>query len=149
MSKVIDRANRILEAALNDAKSAAKNSDDWKVRNAIESIQLHYNGYAEPGYSDPASGLIAIGDWNDLTDWHDGQRWSVSNVPSRIAKLFEKLGIELEWCDEWVECSHCGKLVRCEPDEYYWKPFYTVGDGELWCHECEPEETNEEPDEES
>lgn len=29
------------------------------------------------------------------------------------------------------------KLVRSQPDSMTWKPSYTMGDGELWCHECD------------
>ena len=141
LDKVLSRANRILAAAQKDAANKAKNSNDWRIRSHLEEIQLHYNGYAEPGYTDPESGLIATGNWNDITSWHDGQRSTISDVPSRIAKLFEKLGIPTEWSDEWVECSQCGKLVRSQPDSMSWEPSYTMVDGELWCHECNSEHT--------
>lgn len=121
----------------------------WQVRSMLQDIQLHYNGYAEPGYSDPECGIVATGDWNDITNYVNNVHFTISDIPSRIAKLFEKLGIPIEWSDEWVECSQCGKIVRTEPDSYSWKPAYTLGEGELWCHECEPEETDGEPDEES
>ena len=146
--KVYSRAIRILEAAKNDAQSRAKNSTDRQVRNVLEDIQLH-NGYAEPGYSDPECGIVATGNWNEITKWVNNERHVISDVPARIGRLFEKLGIEIEWSDEWANCTNCGKVVRTEPDSYSWKPAYTLGEGELWCHECEPEETNEEPDEES
>ena len=143
-------AERIIKAARNDAQNKAKNSNDWRIRNILEDIQLHYNGYAEPGYTDPECSIIATGNWNKITSWKNEQTSTISNVPCRIAKLFEKLGIPTEWSDEWVECSHCGKLVRTEPDSMSWKPSYTMGDGELWCHECnEPVEESDEPAEES
>jgi len=160
-SKVYARANRILEAARNDANSKAKNSNDWQIRNKLEEIQLH-NGYAEPGYSDPECGLVATGNWNEITKWvpietvdpvtgittRTGERQVISDVPARIGRLFEKLGIPTEWLDEWCECSHCGKIIRTEPDSYSRTPSYTIGEGELWCKECEPdEESNEETDE--
>jgi hypothetical protein len=129
-------AIRILEAAKNDSSNTAKNSTDWQVRSALEDIQLHV-GYAEPGYSDPECGIVATGNWNEITKWDGNERHIISDVPARIARLFEKLGIETEWSDEWCSCSHCDKIVRTEPDSYSWKPSYTVGDGELWCHECE------------
>jgi len=143
-------AERIIKAARNDAQNKAKNSNDWRIRNILEDIQLHYNGYAEPGCTDPECAIIATGNWNKITSWWNEPTSTISNVPCRIAKLFEKLGIPTEWSDEWVECSHCGKLVRTEPDSMSWKPSYTMGDGELWCHECdEPVEESDEPAEES
>ena len=145
--KTIDRANRILAAAQHDADNKAKNSSDWRIRNSLEDIQLHYNGYAEPGYADPECGLIATGNWNEITEWRDGERKVISDVPARIARLFEKLGIEIEWSDEWATCENCGKLVRTEPDGYSWKPSYTLGEGELLCHECTEDETDDTEDE--
>ena len=148
--KVAGWANRILEAARQDASNTAKNSSDWRIRNHLEEIQLHYNGYAEPGYTDPDCGIVATGNWNDITDWRDGERLTISNVPSRIAKLFERLGIETEWSDEWTDCSHCGKVVRTQPDSMSWHPSYTMGEGEIWCHECDDtDDESDESDEES
>lgn len=143
LKKVGGWAERILTAARHDAESTAKNSSDWMVRNHLEEIQLHYNGYAEPGYTDPDCGIIATGNWNNITNWRDGQLWTVSNVPGRILKLFEKLGIECEWSDEWCYCTNCEKLVRTEPDSYSWKPSYTMGEGELWCKECDDTEDSD------
>jgi hypothetical protein len=145
-SRTFDRANHILAAAQHDASNKAKNSNDWQIRNALEDIHLHCNGYAEPGYTEPDCGIVATGNWNKITTWRNEQTFTISDVPSRIAKLFEKLGIPTEWSDEWVECSHCGKLVRSQPDSMSWKPSYTMGDGELWCHECDD---TEESDDES
>jgi len=149
-SRTFNRANRILAAAQYDASNKAKNSNDWRIRNVLEDIQLHYNGYAEPGCTDPECAIVATGNWNKITSWQNEQISTISDIACRIAKLFEKLGIPTEWSDEWVECSHCGKLVRTEPDSMPWKPSYTMGDGELWCHECdEPAEESNEPAEES
>ncbi len=142
-AKVRGWANRILEAARHDAQNTAKNSTDWRIRNALETIELHYQGYAEPGYTDPECGVVATGNWNDLIDWSNNQRSTISNVPSRIAKLFEKLGIPTEWSDEWCECTHCGKIVRTQPDSMSWTPSYKVGEGELWCHECDDTDDSE------
>lgn len=143
-SRTYNRATHILAAAQHDATNKAKNSNDWRIRNVLEDIHLHCNGYAEPGYTDPDCSVIATGNWNKVTTWQNEQIFTVSNVACRIAKLFEKLGIPTEWSDEWLECSHCGKLVRSEPDSMAWKPSYTLGDGELWCHECdEPAEESD------
>lgn len=133
--RTLDRANRILVAAMNEAEK----SGNWKIKASIEGIQLHYNGYAEPGYTDPEHGLVATGNWNKITHWVNTSVFTINDLANRVGNLFEKLGIPCEWEDEWVECSHCGKIVRSQPDSMSWKPSYILGDGELWCVECDPE----------
>lgn len=123
MSKTADRAIRILDIA----KDMAEKLSGHGVRHHLEEIQLHMEGYSEPGYSDPECGVIATGNWND---------YKGSDLCSRISNLFEKMGIELEWNDEWFSCNYCGKLVRNAPDSHWWKPSYVMGDGEIECHEC-------------
>jgi hypothetical protein len=93
---VCKRANRILDIAKRMAGDLG-----CQVQNRIEEIQL-YHGYSEPGYS---SDLVAIGNWNNI-DNYDSQtrtRKLVSDLPCRISRMFEKMGIECEWNDEWVD----------------------------------------------
>lgn len=129
---IVKRANRILEIAQRMAEKQG-----WQVRNHIEEITLHYNGYAESGYTDPECGLIATGNWNDVTSYKDGKHEIVSNLPSRVGDLFEKMGLECEWSDEWSTCHECGKLVRTQPDSYSWKQsfHYVEAEGCL-CVDC-------------
>jgi len=146
-TKVQTRANAILTAVQENADRVAKQTKNYSISNYLQGIELHYNGYAEPGYTDPECGLIATGNWNEITEYKDGQRSVISDLPARLGRLFEKMGIETEWSDEWASCSDCGKLVRTEPDSYSWKPSYTLGEGELLCHECKTEEPDDESDE--
>jgi hypothetical protein len=147
-TKVRERAQAILTAVQEKADREAKAGGNWTVASYLQGIELHYNGYAEPGYTDPECGLIATGNWNEVTSWFNGERTVVSNLPKRLGDLFERMGIEIEWSDEWASCSDCGKLVRTQPDSYCWKPSFTLGDGELLCRECTPdEESDEESDE--
>jgi hypothetical protein len=145
-AKVKAKAERYLRLIGSFIERASDSKEwPWQVRSMLSDLQLHYNGYAEPGYSDPESGIIATGNWNDITNYVDGVRFTISDIPSRIAKLFEKLGIPIEWSDEWCECTNCGKLVRTQPDFMSWTPSYTLGDGELICCECkEPEDETDE-----
>ena len=113
----IKRAQRVLDIAMRMAKQISS-----AVTFRIEEVQLHYNGYA----GDCDEKLIATGNWNDV----DG-----STLPSRIQDLFEAMGIETEWSDEWTECSECYGLIRTEPDSYHWVPEYTYIDGYV-CHAC-------------
>jgi hypothetical protein len=89
-------------------------------------IELHTEGYAEPGYTDPESGIIATGNWNDPP------------TPERVTRIFEKLGIEIEWGDEWAACDECHKLFRTQPDSYMWRRSYWLDemDGDIRCREC-------------
>lgn len=126
------RANKILDIAMNMAQDKV-----WQVKSAIENIQLHYDGYAEPGYDVGEAGIVATGNWNEVTGYNHTTRQveTISDLPNRILNLFEKMGIECEWSDEWATCS-CGKLIRTQPDSYGWTRSYSVYDGEYACIEC-------------
>jgi len=125
----LDKAQRILHAAAGAAKTT-------QGRNHIAAIELHGRGYAEPGYDDPASGVVALGNWNDITHFQDGQSVTLDDTPSRVARLLEKAGVELQWADEWTACHHCGKLVRTQPDSHGWQPSYHLDDDGLACLKC-------------
>lgn len=109
----------------------------------LQDIQLHHEGYAEPGYKTPESGIIATGNWNNITKYVNGQHITLNDYPSRIGRLFERLGVEIEWSDEWTECSNCYKLIRTSADSYSWQPSYVMGDGEIECSECIAEHAEE------
>ncbi len=136
-SSIMDRVYRIIEAASGSAKTS-------EGRSRIDAIQICTAGYAEPGYDDPKSGVIAFGNWNDIGRWNEAERRfvSIDDTPCRVARLLEKLGVELEWEDEWVLCERCDKAVRCEPDSYGWKRSYWHDDnGSVACAGC----INEDP----
>lgn len=103
----------------------------------VQDIQF-YTGYNEPGYTDPESGIIALGNWNNDTKYDPmlKRQVTVSTYPSRISRLFEKLGVEIEWSDEWSSCGDCGKLFRTSPDSYGWLPSYVADDSGYLCHVC-------------
>lgn len=92
-----------------------------------------YDGNAEPGYND---GPMVTGDWNNDSDYVDG-KWVVYNdIPGRLAHVFERMGFEVEWSDEWTGCSECGKAIRTQPNSYSWTRSYVEADGEITCCEC-------------
>jgi len=124
-----------IEWVLEAAKSVAK--EGWQCKSRIEDIGL-YSGYAEPGYSDPECGVIATANWNAVTEYDRETRKTktIDDTITRVAKIFEQLGVEMEWSDEWSECGECYKLVRTSPDSYCWKPSYVCGDGYMTCMEC-------------
>lgn len=131
-TKVSNRAQDVIDIACEMAEKVA----GWETRCRMEEIQLHH-GYAEPGYTDPKCGIIATGNWNDITKWDKVTgNTLISNLPSRVCALLEKMGVEIEWSDEWCDCNDCGKLIRTSGYSYSWQPSYVVGDGELRCIEC-------------
>lgn len=111
-----------------------------------------HEGYAEPGYDDPESGLIATGNWNSQTrcrriypspipTWPhvenpDATETIEDKTMPRIAAILEKLDIELEREDEWQACEECHKLVRTSPDSYGWTKSYWQGECGITCQNC-------------
>jgi hypothetical protein len=133
-NKIAKRAQLILDIAKDMAQDLG-----WQVDTRIDEIQLHYDGYAEPGYYEPTSGIIATGNWNKISSYNSTNKIveHISNLPCRISSLFEKMGIEIEWSSEWEACCDCGKLVRTQPDSYSWTKSYQFLDGEgVRCIEC-------------
>ncbi len=127
--QLLHRVETIIEAG----RKAAKTSQG---RSQIDGITICTEGYAEPGYGDPASGLVALGNWNDVSRY-DGKNFiRTDNAPGRVARLLEKLDVTLEWSDEWETCRSCGKCVRTKPDSYSWMPSHAATDDGLTCHEC-------------
>lgn len=80
------------------------------------------SGYAEPGYTDPAKGVL-FADWNKF--------------PRNFDRVLEKAGYETEWSDEWSTCGDCGKAVRTSPDSYGWTSNYRLlNECEIVCLDC-------------
>ncbi len=127
-TELIRRVEKLIEAARNTATTS-------QARSQIDSISI-CEGYAEPGYSDPSSGVIVFGNWNTVTRYDGNNFITVDEAPARVASLLEKLACELEWSDEWACCDKCGRAVRTKPDSYSWQASYTSTDDGITCHEC-------------
>ena len=91
--------------------------------------------YAEPGYSDPDSGVIVFANWNKKWGKKGEKETKAELTMPRLQALFEHFGASIEWIDEWYICN-CGKCVRTKPDCYAWNPSYYMVDGEIECCEC-------------
>lgn len=91
-------------------------------------------GYAN-SYRDD---VWVTGNWNSVDRWNyeTKEREFVSDVPERLAKALERIGVEIEWLDENTPCGNCYRLIRTEPDSYHWKAEYVISDGEITCAEC-------------
>lgn len=115
-----------IECALSVAKTQA-------ARDKIEYIELHHGGYSEPGYD---GDCIALGDWNEESDYVDGQRVVRDDTITRLANILERMDYELEWCDEWVSCEECQGLFRSEPNSYGWRMYGVFSDLGTICADC-------------
>ncbi len=128
--QIARRAHRILEAVEHSCKNSM-------ISCQLQDVGIHTNGYAEAGYDDPSSGVIATGNWNNITDYVDGKLVVEEGTMGRVADLFTALGIELEWSDEWTTCCTCNKLVRTSPDCCSWTPsYYMHDDCDIVCRKC-------------
>jgi hypothetical protein len=129
-ANLLDRVEKVIDAA----RKAATTS---RARSQIDSTVICTEGYAEPGYDDPPSGLIAFGDWNVVSRYVGRKFQTIDDTPARLSKRLDRLGVELAWVDEWTCCDGCGKAVRTKPNSYSWRPSYIDdGCGTLICGEC-------------
>jgi len=106
--------------------SHLKNEEELKAYN-LRVAQCEIDGlgyakeYAEPGYTDPAKGIL-FANWNYF--------------PRGVADILENYGYEIEWSDEWDFCSDCNKAFRTSGNSYSWQPSYADLDGSRICIEC-------------
>lgn len=121
---------RVLEAAKNVA------GDNYATISRIEDISFCHD-YAEPGYSHAENGIL-FANWNDVDEYdrNKGTRKQLNTVMSRLLRIFERMGVECEWSDEWTTCDDCGKAVRTSPNCWDWLPSHHSDDNGTVCHEC-------------
>lgn len=134
MVSIHDLPTKRIERAISAAIDSAKTS---QAKSRIEQIQLFYK-YSEPGYDIPRSGVIAAGNWNDITEFDEQTRQSITidNTVGRLGNVLEKLSVELEWSDEWTTCDDCLGLVRIHPDCWEWTPNFVTNEDCTLCLEC-------------
>ncbi len=124
------RIKRAFEIICHDNKAKTPEGDE-----RLAEIQINIKGYAEPGYTSK-HGIIATGNWNAISKWKNDVSEVVDDVPVLVGDQLEKLGIDLEWNDEWKSCCECGKLVRTQENSYGWKRSYYMNDDGVVCHQC-------------
>lgn len=124
--------------AWRDGKGEGAN---WRIRNWAEEVQW-YEDYAEGSSGSAHTRGVVSANWNDLTEYRKGgvnglgERVQISDIPSRMSDLFERLGFSIEWSDQVTSCHECGKCIQTEPDCWSWTPGFMVGDGTIECAEC-------------
>lgn len=96
-----------------------------------------YPHYCSRGYTSPKEGVVT-GNWNDKTRYRKESNdfETLDNTPSRFARLFEKLGLEVDWEDEYTSCSDCGGAIRTVHDSYGWQPEYIEMNCDTICNDC-------------
>lgn len=115
-----------LELAIEAAKAS---TTDRLQLSYLAGIEIYSEGYAEPGYENPETGIVVSANWNKNFDTGD-------TTMGQLSKALEALGIAMEWCDEWTDCCECHRALRTSPDSYSWSPSYVCSDGWLTCLEC-------------
>ena len=75
--------------------------------------------YCEPGYTSDKP--ILFGDWN--------------GIPKPLCHALEE-HFTLDWFDEWLSCSECGKFFRSIGDCWGWSMYGWITDGDCLCGDC-------------
>jgi len=138
-TKIQKRAQWALDAAIASA------SHERGIRWRLEEITLHFGGpdgvYA--GEGNDGIECAATGNWNTVTEYNVEMKQRVTvpggDLPARLLKVLEKLGVECEWSDEWTTCCECGRLLRTNPDSWGFRPYFQETDDGAVCFDCEPE----------
>lgn len=99
--------------------------------------QFQYcSDYAELGYHTPEKGIV-FGNWNPTCGFSVTKSEQARNPVSKLSRVLEANGFELEWADEWDICCDCGKAVRTSADCYSWAPYFRIlNECELVCLDC-------------
>ncbi len=136
-----------IETILEAAKSSAPTRQG---RNWAENM-LWCAEYAEPGYDDPKQG-ICLANWNAIDQYNreTKSREVIDDTPKRVGDLLERIGVDLQWEDEWSLCHCCSRAVRTQPDGWSWTPSYRIVDEcELLCLDCFKSEGHDQSEDES
>lgn len=130
-ARVMKRTTLVLDLANKIALQEDARLGHCMVSNRVDEIKLFTN-YAEKGYENPASGVIAVGNWNAI------QRGTPKDLIIRLDRILTRLGVELEWSDEWGSCDDCNSLFRTQSDCHDWTPSYSYDEkkGETLCRHC-------------
>ncbi len=123
-------------------KAGVSYDTEIKPRYWVEEELSWAEAYAEPGYSSEKPGIF-FANWNPRT--YDNPTKADQTMP-RLAAILEKMGAEIEWSDEWLQCD-CGKAFRTSGDSYSWLMYGYIGDGDYACGDCvleDPEDYLEE-----
>lgn len=103
----------------------------------LREVYVYTDGYAEL-CEEPENGIIVASNWDNLHQWDKAGQNSVevSDIPSRLAAIFDWMGCAIEWDESWQACSECGKLVLTSPTSYGWQMYGMILDCDMVCANC-------------
>lgn len=138
---------------MKDTKRARKDARQKRIGRVLRYLDSQAawltaaSHYSEPGYT--GGEPIVFANWNSQRAYlPDVDRLHPRNLRvapdgiedilmERAGRVLEKLGVALEWNDEWVTCDYCDGAIRTQPDSYAWLPSYVVFDEcEIYCRHC-------------
>lgn len=118
--------------------SARANHAPWQIRSRIEDVTFHMAGYV--GQSDPASGVIALGNWNDCTTYdetsHTFQKIDQHDWWDIFRAILKGMDVECDWSDMFEPCDCCEQLIETQPSSGPSDPSWRDADGALYCEPC-------------
>lgn len=93
--------------------------------------------YCSKGYTSSPYGVV-LADWNNRTKYHAETREFevIDDTPSRFGDIFKKMGLDIDWSDEYTGCSNCCGAIRTTHDSYGWQPEYLEINYEYYCNDC-------------
>jgi len=107
----------------------------------IEEVQFYSSGWANGDSVTGHSGIMAVGNWNDISDYKDGKSIVADQYPKKFGDILECCGVDLQWSDQVNPCDVCFRLIETQPSHHGWKEEFVVDDGELVCLRCLAEDT--------
>jgi len=106
----------------------------------LSDIQIHTNGYVEPGCHNPPGGVVLTGDWDEKFSDRGVLEGLVSygGVTDELVAQLVDAGAELRWSDQWKACHVCKRLLRANAHIPTWRPYYWYDKrrGFYVCREC-------------
>jgi hypothetical protein len=118
---------RLILAAMRVAKEP-------RARDRVEEMNVHTN-VDDFDFDAP---VVVTGNWNEIDRWDEETRSHVllDEIPKRLGKALERIGVEIAWGDCCDSCDDCGKLLNTNPSHYGWQPRYVSTKHGTCCLEC-------------
>jgi len=136
--------NRRFEVAQKLIEHMRKRAKTRHSESKCEEIE-YYEDYAQPCYALEENQFIALGNWNQESEYVDGEHVITDNTMGILSRRLESIGAELDWNDECIACGDCGKLIRTTPAYYGDLSHYWISkDGDVTCAVCTRESYKEE-----
>lgn len=94
------------------AAEILSNIGNWAEENVNTWVQW---GEVQISDADTTDQLIILADWNEP---------DLAKIARMLEEKYEDNEVTVQYDDEWVACSECGKFCRTNPTHYGWLPNY-------------------------